>query len=131
MNAKYIRMRATADRLIRSNGAKFSLKRVVSSGFDPVTEESVTVEESQDGYMVMLLAKAGAPGKYDQFKGDDGSLDFNKIRDYLLSTQGLTWIPKQFDKVMYRGEWWTFETIQGLDPDGETDILYKGTIRRQ
>lgn len=131
-NAKYIRNRVTAERLIRNNGDKFPLRRETEASIDPVTEEPVDPEIlNQDVWMVILPPKTGAvDARYERFRGENGTIDFSVLKDYLLSTQGLLWKPEPLDKVYYRSEWWTLESIQSLDPDGATDIFYKGILRR-
>ena len=131
MNVKYIRSRALAERLIRTNGAKFKMRRETGSAPDPVTGVENQSEEFQDVWMVMLPPRS-APGdqKYEAFRGADGTLDFSVLKDYLLSTEKLAWRPMPLERVMLKNEWWTIETLQTLDPDGETDIFYKGILRR-
>lgn len=131
-NAKYIRSRATAERLIKSNGDKFPLRRETEASVDPVTEEPIDpVVMDQDARMVILPPKTGAvDNRYERFRGENGVIDFSVLKDYLLSTQNLLWKPQPLDKVYYRAEWWTLETLQALDPDGATDIFYKGILRR-
>lgn len=131
-NAKYIRNRATAERLIRNNGALLALKRETDGGIDPVTEEPTDpVVLNQNAWMVVLPPKTGAiDARYERFRGDNGTIDFSVLKDYLLSTQDLQWRPLPLDFVMIKGEWWRLETLQTLDPDGETDIFYKGILRR-
>lgn len=131
-NAKYIRNRATAQRLIRNNGDLFPLKRETEASIDPVTEEPTDPEIlNQDAWMVILPPKTGAiDARYERFRGENGIIDFSVLKEYLLSTQDLSWRPMPLDKVLYRSEWWIIETLQTLDPDGATDILYKGILRR-
>lgn len=131
-NIKYIRNRATAERLIRNNGDKFQLKRETAGTFDPVTEETTDpVVETQDVIMVILPPKTGAiDGRYERFRGENGTLDFSVLKEYLMSTEKLLWRPQALEKVFLKGEWWNLETIQALDPDGATDIFYKGILRR-
>lgn len=131
MNVKYLRNRATASRLIKKNGAKFRMMRETGTEPDPVTGEGELVQEFQDVWMVVLPPKTGSmDGRYERFRGTDGTIDFSVLKDCLLSTEKLIWRPMPLEKVMVKGEWWTLETIQALDPDGETDIFYKGVLRR-
>lgn len=131
MNVKYLRNRATASRLIKNNGEKFRMMRETGTEPDPVTGEGELVQEFQDVWMVVLPPKsASGDQKYEVFRGRDGTLDFSVLKDYLLSTEKLVWRPMPLEKVMVKGEWWTLETIQALDPDGQTDIFYKGVLRR-
>lgn len=131
-NAKYIRNRATAERLIRNNGAIFQVKRETGGVRDPVTEITPDpVVETQDVWMVVLPPKTGAvDARYERFRGTNGTIDFSVLKDYLLSTEKLLWRPLPLEKVLIKGEWWNLETIQTLDPDGQTDIFYKGILRR-
>jgi hypothetical protein len=133
MNAKYLRSKATASRLIKANGAKFQMKRLVAGATptDPV-EGTVAedVEQLQDIWAVILPPSSGRDSFLDQFKGEGGVLDLSKIKSILISTEGLLWNPEPLQRVFYRGEWWQYEMAKGLDPDGETDILFKGYLRR-
>lgn len=133
MNAKYLRSKATAARLIKANGAKFQMKRLVAGAQpdDPV-EGTVAenVEQVQDIFAVILPPASSRDSFLDQFKGEGGILDLSRIRSILISSEGLQWNPEPLQRVLYRGEWWQFEMPMGLDPDGETDILFKGYIRR-
>lgn len=126
MNVKYLRSRATAERLIRNNGDRFSWRKVERGPIDPVTEESVETVTPQTVWAV-VLPPTGNP---DQYKGEDGVLDLSRVRRIMVSTQGLLYNPDPLHQVLYKGEWWTYENFTDLAPDGVTDILFKGLIRR-
>lgn len=125
MNVKYQRNKATASRLIRNNGAKFQMKRAIVVT-DPV-EGNTSHDEFQDIFAVILPPQSG---DLDTYLGQMGTLDLSQVRAILISTQGLKWNPLPLHRVFYRGEWWQYEQSSGLDPDGETDILFQGFIRR-
>lgn len=126
MNIKYLRNKATAERLIRNNGAKFQWRKVEQGAFDPVTEEAVETITPQTVWAV-ILPPSGNP---DQYKGENGVLDLSKVRKIIISTQALVYVPEPLHQIFYKGEWWTYENNTDLAPDGETDILFKGLIRR-
>ena len=126
MNVKYLRSRATAERLIRNNGDRFSWRKVERGAIDPVTEESAETVTPQTVWAV-VLPPTGNP---DQYKGEDGVLDLSRVRRIIVSTQGLLYNPDPLHQVLYKGEWWTYENFTDLAPDGVTDILFKGLIRR-
>ena len=131
MNVKYLRNRATAERLIRNNGAKFPWRKVEQGAFDPVTEEAVETVTPQTVWAV-ILPPGGDPfsSKVDQYKGENGVLDLSKVRKIIVSTQALEYNPEPLHQIFYKGEWWTYENNTDLAPDGVTDILFKGLIRR-
>lgn len=129
MNAKYIRSRATASRLIKANGAKFKWRAIRHGEFDPVTETTIgETTEYQDVWAVIL--PPNFKGQEDRFAGENGTLDLSKIRSILISVEGIKFNPAPLHQILYRNEWWLYEDSKGLDPDGETDILFKGFIRR-
>lgn len=129
MNAKFIRMRATAARLIKENGAKTQVKRA-NENIDPVTGLPDGPEELvQDAFIVFLPAGTSGDAQLDQFRDSDGVLDLEKLKKVLISTEGLKWEPGAGDLVLYRGDWWNFYGAGKIDPDAETDIVYKGYIR--
>jgi len=127
MNAKYIRNRRTAERLIRENGASFDWRKTTEVVIDPVTEEPVGEPYLLQKVWAVILPPNGNP---DQYRGDNGTLDLSKVRRVLVSTQGLKYNPEPLHQIFYKGEWWLFENSSELAPDGETDILFKGLIRR-
>ncbi len=128
MNVKYLRSRATASRLIKANGAKTQMRRYILTE-DPV-EGNVEVPETQDIIAVILPPTSNRDDFLDHFGGQMGSLDLSQVRSILISVEGLKWNPKSLERILYRGEWWQFDMSMGLDPDGETDILFTGYIRR-
>lgn len=127
MNAKYLRAQATASRLIKANGAKFQMSRVVPGVVDEV-EGSIgaATTQTQDIFAVILPPS----GNLDRFKGEGGVLDLDGLRKILISKEGLQWNPEPLQRVLYRGEWWLYEESMELGPDGETDILFKGYLRK-
>lgn len=129
MNVKYLRSKATAERLIRNNGDKFSWRKSTPVEIDPVTEEPVV---GQEPYMTQTVWAVILPpnGDPDQYKGDNGVIDLSKVRKVIVSTQGLQYSPEPLHQVFYKDEWWTYENSTDLAPDGVTDILFKGLIRR-
>lgn len=128
MNVKYLRNRATAERLIRNNGGQFPWRKVEQGVFDPVTEEAPETITPQTVWAVILPPKF--KGDEDQYKGENGVLDLSKVRMVIISTQSLIYKPEPLHQILYKGEWWTYENNTDLAPDGETDILFKGLIRR-
>lgn len=128
MNAKYLRNQATASRLIKSNGAKFEMKRMVITE-DPV-EGNTSTPDFQDIFAVILPPLSGRDSFLDQYMGTHGILDISQVRSILISVEGLKWSPEPLSRIKYRDEWWLFDMSMGLDPDGETDILFQGYIRR-
>lgn len=130
MNAKYLRAVATAKRLIKNNGAQFQWRRVTKVR-DPL-EETETEEVLTQTVWAVVLPPANDPfsSKIDQYVGPDGVLNLSKVRKVLISPEGNTFKPTPQDQMFHQGEWWTFEQSSELAPDGETDIMFKGTIRR-
>lgn len=131
MNAKYLRSQATASRLIKANGAKFQMSRVVPGVVDEV-EGSIgaATTQTQDIFAVILPPASSRDSYLDQFRGEGGVLDLSRVKSILISKEGLQWNPEPLHRVLYRGEWWLYENASGLDPDGETDILFKGYLRK-
>lgn len=144
MNAKYLRLKATAERLIRENGIKTQIKKEVG-GVDKVTGKKVPgyqeanytdpgmVDGSglylQDVTVVFLPAGSG-DAQLDQFREENGVLDLSRIKKVLISTEGLKWEPDSLTLVKYNGEWWKLYSSGVIDPDSEVRVLYKGYIRR-
>lgn len=129
MNVKYLRSKATAERLIRKNGAQFDWRGQDGTEIDPVTELPVEGSEERPTQKVwaVILPPNGNP---DQYRGENGVLDLSRVRKIIVSTQGLKFNPEPLHQVFYREEWWTYENNMDLAPDGETDVLFKGLIRR-
>lgn len=130
MNVKYLRMRATAQRLIRENGTKVNLRRLQQGEYDKETDSY-----PEPTYLEQALWCVVLPPKYkgqeQLFSGETGGiLDYSSVKNVLLSTQDMKFVPESLDDFQYKGEWWKLDQLSSLDPDAETDILYKGIIRR-
>lgn len=144
MNASYLRARKTAERLIRRQGCKVNLKKE-SGGVDKVTGKRVlgysipdyidpgAIEGSglrlQEAFALILPA-GGSESQLDQFKDENGTLDLSKIRKVLISPEGLSWNPDSSTLLEFDGVWWKLYSSGSINPDGDTDIVYKGYIRR-
>lgn len=131
--SKFIRLRATATKLIKNNGAMYDFKREVPDVVDPIegTTPGVPLETNLPA-VILPPKKQGAAGQAfaDVYKGEDGIVNLSKVNDILFSSEGSEWIPTSEDKILYQGEWWTLKGVTPVIPDGQTHVLHKGIIRR-
>lgn len=126
--SKYLRMQATAARLIRENGAAYTMRRETGGTKDPI--EGTTIGGTPETQTIQAVVLPPKSEKSEKYKEADGSLNLSKVNDILISAQGLTWRPQSLEEIQYQGEWWTLHDLSPLAPDGATDIIYKGFIRR-
>lgn len=132
MNVKYLRMRATAQRLIRENGALKNFRRINQGEYDEATDSyPEPTYLSQKLHCVVLPPKY--KGQEQLFAGETGGiLDYSSVKNILISNENQVFEPDSLDEFEYKpGEWWTLDQVSGLDPDSETNILFKGIIRRK
>lgn len=132
MNVKYLRMRATAQRLIRENGAQKNFRRIQEGGYNENTDSyDDPTYSDQKLWCVVLPPKY--KGEEQLFGGETGGiLDYSSVKNILISNENQVFEPESLDEFEYKpGEWWTLDQVSGLDPDSETNILFKGIIRRK
>lgn len=125
----YLRSRATAERLIRTNGGKTQLSKPGNT-VDKITGKPTGAPLTQNIFIV-FLPPGTSQADMDQYKEAlGGVLDLTKIKKVLISMEGLQWEPDNTCLVTYDSEEWKLYAQSVLDPDGKTKIFYKGFIRR-
>lgn len=130
--SKFLRLQATAARLIRENGARYPVRRVFTGSKDLV-EGTVSNPEplNQQVHAVVLPPSSSTrTSPVEQFINNQGGvLTLGKINNVIISPL-VTWALQPLDQIYYEDRWWTLEYVAPLKPNGSTVVLYKGFIRR-
>ncbi|MEH6483029.1 MULTISPECIES: hypothetical protein [Pseudomonas] len=124
----YVRMQATALRLIAKYGRIVPFSRNVDGEYDPGTGGVGETTEPEDATVVVLPASGGTVQAFD-IKFDNGTLIETNIRALIIAAKDLAWMPVPGDKATFDGETWTFIGCTPVNPAG-TPIVYKASVRR-
>lgn len=130
--SKFIRLQATATRLIKENGALYPMRRF-TGGVEDKVEGEITgaVEENQDVYMVVLPPSSSVKSMpVLKFMGENGVLVESAVNNCLIAAGGLTYPIGPGYEIQHEGEWKKLTAVTPLKPDGTTVVLYKGFIER-
>lgn len=122
MNVLYVKARATALRLIKKNGASFSLYRFTNT-VDAVAGSAAVVANRGTVYAVVLPASKGTIEAFDNRYADE--LISGKIRFAICAAKGATLTPIAGDVMSYSDEYWQIMGSTPLDPDQSGAIILK------
>lgn len=129
--SKYLRLQSTTSRLIKANGAQYTIRKktTVSDPIEGTVDETV---ETTQAYAVVLppASQVKSLPVLEYLKQEGGVLTLSSINNILIAVEGLSFNLEPMQEIMHEGEWKILEFITPLKLDGSTVVLYKGFIRR-
>lgn len=117
--SKFIRLQATATRLIVANGNKYSCQRITDTTHDPVEGTVLGTTQTQD---IWLATLSKFPKK---FMGESGIVLQSENYNCLISASNLEFPLEPGVKVNHLGNWRILKEVTPIKPDGVTTIFYK------
>lgn len=127
--SKYLRMQATAARLIKENGAPFQFRRPITVKDTVAGTVTNTYETQMVDTVVLIPGGSLKLNSVEQITGENLS-KLSKMNNLLLSPKTPVFPLSAPVEIFYENSWWLVELVSPLKPDGKTLILYKAFMRR-